>query len=103
MVKDTISGVPLTGRLKPTRPMTSAQTRKQSRKASVAATTSSTCAMRSLIFSITGGARRFRLLDLVTHRPLVAELLGFLERELQHPGRRQASLVELGRLLLRPA
>jgi len=63
MVKDTISGVPFTGRLNATRPITSAQTRKQRRNASVAAVTSSACASRSLIRSIIGaavrGARRF--------------------------------------------
>src|SRR5687767_3943913 len=93
---ETISGVPFTGAPNTPRPTTSATTRKLSRKASVAARASRALATLSL--------HRFsNLFDLVAYRPLVAELLGFLERQLQHAARRQAGLVELGRLLLRPA
>src|SRR5688572_16463428 len=95
---DTISGVPLTGLLNTVRPTTSATTRKLRRNASVAAKASRAFAVRSL--------QRFSkaaLLDLVAHRPLVAELLRFLQRELQDPASRQAGLVELGGLFLRPA
>src|SRR5690606_36154980 len=42
------------------------------------------------------------LLDDVAHRPLVAKLLGLLERRLQHLGGGQAGCVELLGLLLRP-
>ena len=48
MDSETISVVPLTGRLKTTLPTTSATTRKHSRKASTAASTSSTWVSRSL-------------------------------------------------------
>src|SRR5918996_1705749 len=94
---ETISGVPLTGAPNAVRPTTSATTRKLSRKAIVAAKASRAFATRSL--------QRFskKLLDLVAHRPLVAELLRLFQRELEHAARRQPRLVELGGLLLRPA
>src|SRR5687768_18608719 len=94
---DTISGVPLTGAPNAVRPTTSATTRKLRRKASVAAKASSAFASQSL--------QQFSksLLDWVTHRPLVAELFRLCERDLEHAASRQAGLVELARLLLRPA
>src|SRR5688500_10308927 len=93
---DTISGVPLTGAPNAARPTTSATTRKLRRKASVAAKASSAFATQSL-------HRSSNLFDLVAYRPLVAELLRLCERDLEHAARRQPGLVELVRLLLRPA
>src|SRR3970040_1344668 len=93
---ETISGVPLTGAPKAVRPTTSATIRKLSRNARVAAKASNA-------FAVTSLQRFSKLFDLVAHRPLVAELLRLLERELEHLARGQLRLVELGRLLLRPA
>src|SRR5450631_1616222 len=96
---DTISGVPFTGELKKPRPMTSAQTRKPSRKMITAAAASSTRTIQAFNFSNncrprkhTAGGRtdqppvpiRRTLLDLITHRPFVAVVLGGLQRGLQH-------------------
>src|SRR5688572_1391629 len=95
---ETISGVPFTGELKTVRPTTSATTRKLRRKASVAAKASNAFAVRSLQRS-----SKLLLLYLIPHRPLMAELFGLLQRELEHLAAGQAGLVELGCLLLRPA
>src|SRR5215213_4440876 len=100
---DTISGVPLTGAEKTVRPTTSATTRKLRRKASVAAKASIALATQSLQRFSKMPLLAPALLDLVAHRPLVAELFRLLQRRLEHLAARQIGLVELARLLLRPA
>src|SRR5690606_22807339 len=100
---ETISGVPFTGELKSGRPATSATTRRVRRNGRVAAKACSTFAVRSVQRCSNSSLRSRALLDLVPDRPLVAELLGFLERDLQDLASRHAALVELGGLFLRPA
>src|SRR5512141_774863 len=96
---DTISGVPLSGELNRARPNTSVQTTKPSRKMITAAAASNTRTTLAFRCSSTGrppskltaGDRSAAarcvcrtLFDLIANRPLVAELLGFLDRQLEH-------------------
>src|ERR1039457_293866 len=93
---DTISGVPLTGELNTTRPITSAQTRKPSRKMITAAHTSRARTVQAFMFLSKGisrarwggkrqatdhaAARRTsELLDFIAHRPFVLIVLGGLQ------------------------